>query len=202
MTNLLICAMCIFHTYACQSHNPENPQTLGGKNFRLDKLTFKENPTLLLGKNRFYKTSIKDNNDRIIAFNCVISKKENAAIKVSLGDIDVSKYKCDFKVSTNNKLIGVSVFFTSPKDQKDMILKNINALYKDYQISINQANTSPSVYHWEAPDKIIHFTYAAFEGDYVYQISIINSKVNCSNFPLEKVFVGEDICLKEYTRKR
>lgn len=200
--NLLFAAMCIFHTYACQSHIPENPQTLGAQNFRLDKLSFREDPTLLLGRNRYYKTSVKDDNDRVIAFNCVISKKQNAAVKVSFGDMDVSNCKYDFKISPDNKLIGVSILFTSPKDKKGTILKNINALYKDYQIAINQASASPSVYRWEAPDKTIHFTYAAFEGDYVYQISIVNSKVDCGNFPLEKIFVGEDICLREYTRKK
>ena len=200
--NIILVVICVLIVFSCNSQDMENPKTLGKENFCLEKLTFNEKPAVLFGKNKYYKTTISDDDGSIIAYNYIISKKENPEVKVSLGDIDVSRYKYDFKANKQNLLIGVSISFTSKQYMTESILKNIDDEFRKYRIDIYQAYENPAVYRWESSDKIIHFTCATSEGEYVYSISIVNKKFDCSSFPLERVFVGEDICLKKYTRNR
>lgn len=199
---IMLAVVCVLIVWSCNSQDMENPKTLGGENFRLEKLTFNEKPAALFGKNKYYKTTISDDDGSVIAYNYIISKKDNPEVKVSLGDIDVSRYKYDFKVNKQNMLIGVSISFTSKQNMTENILKNINNEFGKYRIDIYQAYENPSVYRWESSDKIIHFTCATSEGEHVYSISILSRKFDCSSFPLERVFVGEDICLKKYTRNK
>lgn len=197
----LLAITCILFVYSCKSQEKENPKTLGSNNFDLEKISFSEDPTTLFGKNKYYKTSIKDDNNGDIAYNYIISKKENPDVKVSLGSTDISKYKYDFKVSKDNKIIGVTTSFTTSEDLKDKIIKDLENQFSKNRVDINQIYDNPSIYRWQTPDKIIHFTYSEFEGDHIYNISIVNKKFDCNTFPLERVFVGEDICLKKFTKK-
>ncbi|SDQ42517.1 hypothetical protein SAMN05421664_1560 [Chryseobacterium soldanellicola] len=200
-SKFLFAILFVLSIYSCKSQEKENPKTLGSTNFDIQNITFKEDVNTLFGKNKYYKTSIKDDNSSDIAYNYIVSKKENQGIKVSLGNIDISKYKYDFKISKDNKMIGISTSFVSKEDIKDKIIQNIDNQFKNYKVNINQLYENPTVYRWEAPEKIIQFTYSSFEGDNVYNISIVNKNFSCDKFPLEKVFVGEDICLKNYTKK-
>ncbi|MEY8758273.1 hypothetical protein [Chryseobacterium tongliaoense] len=190
----------VLSVYSCKSQEKENPKTLGSSNFDIEKITFHENTDTLFGANKYYKTSIKDS-DSDIAYNYIISKKQNENIKVSLGNTDISSYKYDFKVSKNNEIIGVSTSFVLKENIKDKIINDIDNQYKTFKVNINQLYDNPSVYRWETPDKIIQFAYSSFEKDHIYNISIVNKKFDCNRFPLEKVFVGEDICLKKYQKK-
>ncbi|WP_415324826.1 hypothetical protein [Chryseobacterium sp. MMS23-Vi53] len=200
-SKFLFAIICVLFVYSCKSQEKENPKTLGSSNFDLEKISFNEDPTTLFGKNKYYKTSIKDDNNSDIAYNYIISKKENPHVKVSLGNTDISKYKYDFKVSKDNKIIGVTTSFTTSEDLKDKIIKDLESQFSKNRVDINQIYDNPSIYRWQTPDKIIHFTYSEFEGDHIYNISIVNRKFGCDTFPLERVFVGEDICLKKYTKK-
>lgn len=200
-SKFLFAILFVLSVYSCKSQEKENPTTLGTTNFDIEKITFKEDINTLFGKNKYYKTSIKDDNASDIAYNFIVSKKENQGIKVSLGNIDISKYKYDFKVSKDNKIIGISTSFVSKENIKDKIIQNIDNQFKSYKVNINQLYENPTVYRWETQEKIIQFTYSSFEGDNVYNISIVNKNFSCDKFPLEKVFVGEDICLKNYTKK-
>lgn len=194
----IIFVLCV---YSCKSQKKENPKTLGSTNFDIEKISFKENITTLFGKNKYYKTSIKDSNASDIAYNYIVSKKEHQNIRISLGNIDLSTYKYDFKISKDNKIIGVSTSFVSKENMRDKIIQNIDDQFKKNRVNINQLYKDPAVYRWEDPDKIIHFTYSSFEGDHIYNISVVNKNFSCDTFPLEQVFVGEDICLKKYTKK-
>ncbi|EJL74649.1 hypothetical protein [Chryseobacterium populi] len=196
----LFAVIFVLSVYSCKSQEKENPKTLGSSNFDIEKITFHENIDTLFGTNKYYKTSIKDS-DSDISYNYIISKKQNENIRVSLGNTDISSYKYDFKVSKNNEIIGVSTSFVLKENIKDKIINDIDRQYKTFKVNINQLYDNPSVYRWETPDKIIQFAYSSFEKDNIYTISIVNKKFDCSRFPLEKVFVGEDICLKKYQKK-
>lgn len=200
-TKLLLAAICMLFVYSCKSQEKENPKTLGNQDFHLERMTFQENPVVLFGKNKYYRTSVKDDQNKDIAYNYIISKKENGPVKVSLGSRDVSKDKFDFKADQNNKLIGASVSFTSKENVKENIIKDLDKIFGKYRVELNQPFPDPIVYRWETPEKIIQFSYSYFEGDHIYNISIVSSKYDCSRFPLERVFIGEDICLKNYTKK-
>lgn len=154
-----------------------------------------------MGENKHYKTTIKNDNGIDIAYNYIISKKENPSVKISLGNIDISKYKHDFKISKDNRIIGVTTSFTTKENLKEIIIKDLETQFNTHRVTINQVYDTPSIYRWQTPDKIIHFVYAEFEGDRIYNISIVNRKFDCDTFPLEKIFVGEDICLRKYIIK-
>lgn len=196
----LFAVIFVLSVYSCKSQEKENPKTLGSSNFDIEKITFHENIDTLFGASKYYKTSIKDI-DSDIAYNYIISKKQNENIKVSLGNTDISSYKYDFKVSKNNEIIGVSTSFVLKENIKDKIINDIDNQYKTFKVNLNQLYDNPSVYRWETSDKIIQFAYSSFEKDHIYNISIVNKKFDCNRFPLEKVFVGEDICLKKYQKK-
>lgn len=200
-TKILMAVICMLFVYSCKSQEKENPETLGNQTFHLEKMTFRENPLVLFGKNKYYRTSIKDDQNRDIAYNYIISKKENVPVKVSFGNRDVSKNRFDFKADRNNQLIGASVSFTSKENVKESIIKDLDNMFGKYHVELNQPYQDPAVYRWETPEKIIQFSYSHFEGDHIYNISIVSSKYDCSRFPLEKIFIGEDICLKNYTKK-
>ncbi len=191
----------IFSISGCIAQDKENPLMLGSERFNLLKLSYDENPQLLFKKISYYKTSINNDDNSIIAHNYIVNKKKNLDVNVSIGAMDVSKYNYVFKVSKDGKFIGISISFVLKEEATKKILQNINNQWERYRTDIYQLYKNPTIYRWEAPDRIIQLSYATFEGDHVYNISILSTKYDCSRFPLEKIFVGEDICLKKYNKK-
>lgn len=198
---LAFAVICIFSTSGCSAQDKENPEMLGSERFNLLKLSYNEDPLLLFKKVSYYKTSISNDDNSIIAHNFIVNKKKSPDVNVLIGAMDVSKYNYVFKVSKDGKFIGVSISFVSKEDVTKKILQNINSQWERYRTAINQLYKNPTIYRWEAPDRIIQLSYATFEGHQVYNISILSTKYDCSRFPLEKIFVGEDICLKKYKKK-
>lgn len=188
--------LCILFVY-CKSQDKQNPNSLGSQNFDVIKMNFDENINTLMGKNTYYKSNITDNST-IIGYNFILSKKQNKLIKISFGNINISDYKNDFKVDKNEKLIGVNTTFTLKEDIKKKIINEIDNNFKKYKVNIKQLYNDPTIYRWELPDKVIQFSYSKFETNNIYAISVFNKKFNCNNISLEKIFIGEDICLKQY----
>jgi hypothetical protein len=183
----------------CSSHAAGNPASLGEANFDLMEMDFSERVDVLLGKANHYRAAIQ-NGASVIAYNFIVSKKQDHSVRVSLGRMDVSSYRYEFKADPDGNLIGVSVSFVTSQDLRAQIIENIDRREKQNRVAVGSLQGYPVVHRWESRDKVIQFAFATAEKDHVNNISIVGRKYDCGSFPLEKLFVGEDICLKKYPR--
>lgn len=164
------------------------------------EMDFGERVDVLLGKANHYRTAIQEGAS-VIAYNFIVSRKQDRPVRVSLGRLDVSPYRYEFKTTPAQDLVGVSISFVSNQDLRAQIVENIDRREKQNRVAVGSLPGYPVVHRWESRDRVIQFAFATVEKDKVYNISLVSRKYDCSNFPLEKVFVGEDICLKKYPRK-
>lgn len=191
--------LCTFLCLGCGSHAAGNPASLGETNFDLMEMDFSERVDVLLGKANHYRTAIQEG-PSVIGYNFIVGKKQSSDIKVSLGRLDVSRYRYEFKAGPAGELIGASVSFVSGQDLRAQIVENIDRRESRNRVAVGPLQGYPVVHRWESKDKVIQFAVATGEKDKVYNISIVGAKYGCGSFPLERLFVGEDICLKKYPR--
>lgn len=192
--------LCALLCGGCNAHAAGNPPSLGEANVDVMEMDFGERVDVLLGKANHYRTAIQEGAS-VIAYNFIVSRKQDRPVRVSLGRLDVSAYRYEFKATPAQELIGVSISFVSNQDLRAQIVENIDRREKQNRVVVGSLPGYPVVHRWESRDRVIQFAFATVEKDKVYNISIVSPKYDCSNFPLEKVFVGEDICLKKYPRK-
>jgi hypothetical protein len=183
----------------CSSHASGNPASLGEANFDLMEMEFSERVDVLLGKANHYRSAIQDGAS-VIAYNFIASKKQHHNIRVSLGRLDASPYRYEFKADPAGNLIGVSVSFVTSQDLRAQIIENIERREKQNRVAVGSLQGYPVVHRWESKDKVVQFAFATVDKDNVYNVSIVGTKYDCGNFPLERLFIGEDICLKKYPR--
>ena len=191
--------LCALLFGGCSSHAAGNPPSLGEANVDLLAMDFSERVDVLLGKVNHYRAGLQEGAS-VVAYNFIVSRKQDRPVRVSLGRLDVSPYRYEFKATPAQELIGVSISFVSSEDLRAQITENIDRREKQNRVSVGSLPGHPVVQRWESKDKVIQFAYATVEKDNVYTISIVSRKYDCGHFPLERVFVGEDICLKKYPR--
>jgi len=183
----------------CSAQAASNPSSLGEVNFDVLEMDFREQLPVLLGQTRHYRTSIQQG-PSLIAYNFIVGSKQDRNVRVSLGRLDVSPYRYEFKASPAQDLIGVTITFVTQRDLRAQILENIDRREKPNRVAVGSLSGHPVIHRWESKNRVIQFAFATAEKDKVYSISIVNKKYDCGDFPLEQVFVGEDICLKKYPR--
>ena len=183
----------------CSAQVASIPSSLGEANFDLLEMDFREQVPVLLGQTRHYRTSVQEG-PSLIAYNFIVGRKQDRNIRVSLGRLDISSYRYEFKASPAQDLIGVTITFVTERDLRAQILENIDRREKPNRVAVGSLSGHPVVHRWESRDRVIQFAFATAQKDKVYSISIVSNKYQCGDFPLEQVFVGEDICLKKYPR--
>lgn len=176
-----------------------NPLSLGETNFDLLQMDFSERIDALFSKTSHHRVAVQ-NGPAPIAYNYIVSKKQEKAIKISLGRMDVGSYRYEFRTTRNQEMIGVSVSFITDQDLRSQIIDEIDRTQKKNRVAVGALAGYPSVYRWESKERIIQFVAATAEKDNVYNVSIVSKRFECSVFPLESVFIGEDICLRKYPR--
>jgi hypothetical protein len=191
--------LCALLCGGCTSHAAGNPPSLGEANVDVLAMDFSERVDVLLGKVNHYRAGLQEGAS-VVAYNVIVSRKQERPVRVSLGRLDVSPYRYEFKATPAQELIGVSISFVSSQDLRAQITENIDRREKQNRVAVGLLRGYPVVQRWESKDKVIQFAYATVEKDNVYTISIVSRKYDCGHFPLERVFVGEDICLKKYPR--
>ena len=191
--------LCALLCGGCTSHAAGNPPSLGEANVDVLAMDFSERVDVLLGKVNHYRAGLQEGAS-VVAYNFIVSRKQERPVRVSLGRLDVSPYRYEFKATPAQELIGVSISFVSSQDLRAQITENIDHREKQNRVAVGSLPGYPVVQRWESKDKVIQFAYATVEKDNVYTISIVSRKYDCGHFPLERVFVGEDICLKKYPR--
>jgi hypothetical protein len=196
----VVLILCVLLSFSFGSH-AANPTILGQANFDLMEMDFSERMDTLLGQTDHYRVAIPDG-PAAMAYNFIVRRKQDRDIRVSLGRLDVSRYRYEFKATPGHDLIGVAISFVTSQDLRAQVVGEIDRHPGYRKVPIDPMPGYPSLYRWESKDRIIQFAFATHEKDNVYSIAIVDRRYDCPAFPLERVFVGEDICLKTYARAR